>query len=69
MIISWQIHNVVAWIKCKPFLPRQVSLVYIGTVCLAQGYWILEIYANYTYFNGINAHLFPRTRPYEALCR
>jgi hypothetical protein len=30
---------------------------------------VLEIYSNFAYFNGINAYLFPRTRPYEALCR
>ncbi|KAL9109470.1 MAG: hypothetical protein Q9227_005805 [Pyrenula ochraceoflavens] len=66
--ISWSLHNVVAWIKNKPFLSRRVSLIYIGTVILAQPYWVLEIYANFAYFNNIN-DLFLHTRPYEAIFR
>jgi len=66
--ISWSMHNVIAWMKNKPFLSRRVSLFYIGTVILAQPYWVVEIYANFTYFNNIN-NLFPSTRPYEALFR
>lgn len=69
LIISWSLHNVIAWIKNKPFLSRTTSRIYIGTVVLVQAYWVLEIYANFTYFNNINAHLFISTRPYEALCR
>lgn len=66
--ISWSLHNVVAWMKNKPFLTRRVSLIYIGTVILAQPYWVLEIYANFAYFNNIN-RLFTYTRPYEAIFR
>lgn len=66
--MSWSLHNVVAWLKNKPFLSRKVSLIYITTVILVQPYWVLEIYANFAYFNNIN-DLFLRTRPYEALCR
>ena len=66
--MSWSLHNVVAWMKNKPFLSRRVSLIYIGTVILAQPYWVLEIYANFTYFNDIN-RLFIYTRPYEAIFR
>lgn len=54
--------------KIKPFLSKPVSYVFIGTIILAQPYWILEIYANFAYFHGIN-DLFLRTRPWEALCR
>lgn len=43
---SWTLHNVIAWIKNKPFLPRWGSMFYIGTVILVQPYWILEITAN-----------------------
>jgi hypothetical protein len=66
--ISWSMHNVIAWMKNKPFLSRRVSLFYIGTVILAQPYWVVEIYANFTFFNNIN-NLFHYTRPYEALFR
>ncbi|EER45130.1 conserved hypothetical protein [Histoplasma capsulatum H143] len=66
--ISWSLHNVIAWLKNRPFLSKNVSRFYIGTVILVQPYWILEIYANFTYFNRIN-DLFLKTRPFETLCR
>ncbi|KAJ9639724.1 hypothetical protein H2204_003517 [Knufia peltigerae] len=69
LIASWTLHNIIAWIKNKPFLSTLTSRMYIGTVIVAQGYWILEIYANFTYFNDLNGHLFIKTRPYEALFR
>lgn len=55
--------------KNKPFLGRRGSLMYIGSVVLVQSYWVLEIYANFAYFNGHNRNLFTATRPYEALFR
>lgn len=66
--MSWSLHNVIAWIKNRPFLSRRVSFIYIGTVILAQPYWVVEIYANFTYFNNIN-NLFTKTRPVEAVFR
>lgn len=66
--ISWSLHNVIAWMKIRPFLSRIPSFLFIGTVILAQPYWVLEIYANFAYFHDIN-DLFLRTRPWEALCR
>ncbi|KZM24625.1 uncharacterized protein EKO05_0008679 [Ascochyta rabiei] len=65
---SWSLHNVIAWMKIKPFLSKPVSYVFIGSVILVQPYWIAEIYANFAYFHGINT-IFLRTRPWEALCR
>lgn len=65
---SWSLHNVIAWMKIRPFLSKPVSYIFIGTIILAQPYWVLEIYANFAYFHGIN-DLFLRTRPWEALCR
>ncbi|KAF2179083.1 hypothetical protein K469DRAFT_597677 [Zopfia rhizophila CBS 207.26] len=66
--MSWSLHNVIAWMKIKPFLSRPVSWIFIGTVVLVQPYWVLEIYANFAYFHSINT-LFLKTRPWEALCR
>lgn len=66
--ISWSLHNVIAWMKIKPFLSRLPSLLFIGTVILVQPYWVVEIYANFTYYHNIN-DIFLRTRPWEALCR
>ncbi|KAF2754899.1 hypothetical protein EJ05DRAFT_540941 [Pseudovirgaria hyperparasitica] len=65
---SWSLHNVIAWMKIKPFLPRWASLIFIITVVLAQPYWIVEIFANFQYFHGWG-NIFLRTRPWEPLCR
>jgi hypothetical protein len=69
LIVSWNLHNVVAWIKNKPFLSKRNNAIYIGSIILVQPYWVLEIYANFTYFNTTDNHLFVSTRPLEALCR
>lgn len=66
--ISWSLHNVIAWMKNRPFLSQRVSRFYIITVLLVQPYWVLEIYANFTYFNNINK-IFLTTRPLEPLFR
>ena len=42
--------------------------MFISTVALACPYWVVEIYANFAYFNGSN-DMFARTRPYEAIFR
>ncbi|KAF5654581.1 hypothetical protein F25303_1231 [Fusarium sp. NRRL 25303] len=69
LIISWNLHNVIAWMKNKPFLSKRNNAIYIGSIILVQPYWVLEIYANFTYFNTPNTHLFSSTRPLEAVCR
>ncbi|RBR20093.1 uncharacterized protein FIESC28_05372 [Fusarium coffeatum] len=69
LIISWNLHNVISWIKNKPFLRKRYNVIYIGTIILVQPYWVLEIYANFTYFNHPYSNLFRTTRPLEALCR
>lgn len=50
-------------------MSKRSSRVFIGTVVMVQPYWILEIYATYTYFNDINTWLFHRTRPIETVFR
>ncbi|KAM5379341.1 hypothetical protein ACJZ2D_004039 [Fusarium nematophilum] len=69
LIASWTLHNIVAWIKNKPFLNKRGNLIYIGTIILVQPYWVLELYANFAYFNDNNDTLFTSTRPLEAVCR
>lgn len=54
--------------KVRPFLNKTASRLFIGTIILVQPYWVVEIYANFTYFHNVN-DLFLRTRPWEALCR
>lgn len=51
-------------------MSKRDSRIFIGTVLMVQPYWILEIYATYTYFNNdVNIWLFPRTRPIETVFR
>ncbi|RHZ45708.1 uncharacterized protein CDV56_102341 [Aspergillus thermomutatus] len=69
LIISWSLHNVISWMKNRPFMSRGLSLVYIGTIILAQPYWGTEIYANFAYFNRIDPTVYERIRPWEALFR
>jgi hypothetical protein len=69
LIFSWSLHNVIAWRKSKPFMSRELSLFYIGTIVLAQPYWAIEIYANFTYFKNINLTVYEQIRPWEAIFR
>jgi hypothetical protein len=68
LIVSWNLHNLIAWMKNKPFLSRKVSLCYISTVILVQPYWIVEIYANFAFFRNQNT-IYKTTRPMEPLFR
>lgn len=54
--------------KTKPFMGRKTSITFIVTIVLVQPYWVLEIYANFTYFNNIS-DIYLRTRVFEALFR
>ncbi|KAL9091010.1 MAG: hypothetical protein Q9159_001636 [Coniocarpon cinnabarinum] len=65
---SWCLHNVISWLKIKPFLDKKWSRIFIATVCLSFPYWGVEIYANFAFFNGYN-DMFTTTRPYEAIFR
>ena len=47
---------------------EKASLFYIISVIAVQPYWVLEIYANFTYFNNIN-RVFEWSRPLEPLFR
>jgi hypothetical protein len=49
--------------KNRPFMDRPLSLFYIGTIILVQPYWAIEIYANFAYFNNINALVYEKIRP------
>ncbi|KAH1365799.1 hypothetical protein KXV22_006873 [Aspergillus fumigatus] len=66
--VSWSLHNVIAWMKSKPFYSRNVSMAYIASVVAVQPYWLLEIYVNFAYFNNIN-RVFEVTRPMEPFFR
>jgi hypothetical protein len=44
--MSWWLHNIIAWMKMRPFLSRFWSKVFLYTVILSSPYWVLEIYAS-----------------------
>ncbi|KAI9675369.1 MAG: hypothetical protein M1817_001273 [Caeruleum heppii] len=69
LYLSWYLHNIVAWMKNKPFLPRWGSLLYICSVIFVFPYWIAEMYLNFQYFNALGDDHFNNTRPWEALAR
>ena len=66
--MSWFLHNIISWMKIKPFLSRFWSLIFLYTCLLSFPYWVIEIYANFSYFNG-NSNWFKKTRPLELLFR
>ena len=68
LIVSWNLHNIVAWMEIKPFLSRKVSMCYISTIILIQPYWVVEVYANFAYFRNQNT-IYETTRPMEPLFR
>lgn len=70
---SYALHNMVAWIKVKPFFTidglffgRQASQwfkwVYLGTLGLTIPVWIFEAYNNFCFNNDVN-DLFEAVRP------
>ena len=66
--MSWTLHNIITWMKNRPFSSRKGSIFYIATVILVQSYSVVEIYANFTDFNNIN-NVFQITRASEPLFR
>ncbi|KAG9255685.1 uncharacterized protein F5Z01DRAFT_552465 [Emericellopsis atlantica] len=69
LYVSYNIHNVVAWIKIKPFLPRWGGRFFIFSLVAVQPYWVLEVYANFAYFNHLGQSWFEWTRYFEPLAR
>ncbi|CAM1501294.1 Fc.00g104560.m01.CDS01 [Cosmosporella sp. VM-42] len=67
LYISYTVHNVIAWLKIKPFLPGWGARFFIGTIVLVQPYWILEAWANFQYFNMLGSLVFEKTRFLEPL--
>jgi hypothetical protein len=76
---SWVVHNIVAWIKIRPFFIGQgsffpsrvgpkVQKTYLVTLALTVPPIILQIFDNFRYFNNINP-LYRNVRPYEPLFR
>lgn len=69
LYISYNLHNVINWIKVKPFLGRWTSAAYIGSLILVWPYWGAEMYLNFAYNNNLGGEYFIHTRPWETFCR
>lgn len=69
LFISYQLHNVVSWLKIKPFLPRWGSRLFIFSLIAVQPFWVAEAWSNFEYFNGLGSDVNVRMRPFEALVR
>ncbi|KAF2812609.1 uncharacterized protein BDZ99DRAFT_367374, partial [Mytilinidion resinicola] len=69
LFLSYFLHNIISWLKIRPFLPRWGSRVFIGTLIAVQPFWIVECWSNWEYFNGLGIRVNVSTRPWEALAR
>lgn len=76
---SYFTHNVVAWLKIKPFFTgshasfgpkasKWITRVFLGTLTLTFPVLVFQIFNNFRYFNQINS-LYEDVRPYESLLR
>lgn len=69
LFMSYFLHNVVAWLKIRPFLPRWGSRAFVISLLCVQPFWIAEAWSNFEYFNGLGSDANVRMRPWEALVR
>jgi hypothetical protein len=69
LFISYFLHNVVSWLKIRPFLPRWGSRFFIISLLCVQLFWVAEAWSNFAYFNALGSDVNVRTRPWEALVR
>ncbi|OAL53936.1 hypothetical protein IQ07DRAFT_463769, partial [Pyrenochaeta sp. DS3sAY3a] len=69
LFISYFLHNVVSWLKIRPFLPRWGSRLFIISLLCVQPFWIAEAWSNFSYFNSLGSDANVRMRPWEALVR
>lgn len=76
---SWIVHNIVAWMKIRPFFTdtrsmfkpstgKWVRRIYLGTLACTVPPIILQIYDNFRFFNNIS-DFYTKVRPYEPLMR
>lgn len=69
LYISYFMHNVIAWMKIRPFLSRRNSLIYMISLCAVQPYWVVALWTNYANFNALENNYYKQVRPWEALFR
>lgn len=49
--MSWSLHNLISWMKVRGFFTPWGTRLYLVSLLAAQPYWVLEIIANFTFFN------------------
>ncbi|KAF1936140.1 hypothetical protein EJ02DRAFT_414489 [Clathrospora elynae] len=69
LFISYLLHNIVSWLKIRPFLPLWGSRFFIISLICVQPFWIAEAWSNFEYFNSLGSNVNIRMRPWEALLR
>lgn len=69
LFTSYFLHNIVAWLKIRPFLPPWGSKLYIISLLCVQPFWVAEAWSNFSYFNSLGSDANVRMRPWEALVR
>jgi hypothetical protein len=71
LFISYFVHNAVAWLKIRPFLPLWGSRLFIVSLLCVQPFWAAEAWSNFAYFNALGAGASANValRPWEALAR
>lgn len=69
LFISYFLHNVVSWLKIRPFLPRSGSRFFIISLLCVQPFWVAEAWSNFEYFNSLGSEVNVQMRPWEALLR
>jgi hypothetical protein len=69
LFISYQIHNVVSWLKIKPFLPLWGSRLFFLSLLAVQPFWVAEAWSNFEYFNHLGSDVNTHMRPWEFLAR
>jgi hypothetical protein len=79
LYLSYFTHNVVAWMKIRPFFSgpqasfrpsvcRWVTRIYLTSLAMTFPALVFEIYNNFRFFNNIS-RLYEKARPYEPFMR
>ncbi|KAH9864236.1 hypothetical protein J1614_010170 [Plenodomus biglobosus] len=69
LFISYFLHNLVSWLKIRPFLPPWGSRFFVLSLLCVQPFWVAEAWSNFQYFNSLGSDVNVRMRPWEALLR
>ncbi|KAF3011467.1 hypothetical protein E8E14_005030 [Neopestalotiopsis sp. 37M] len=69
LFISYQLHNVISWLKIRPFLPIWGSRLFILTLVAVQPFWVAEAWSNFEFFNNLGSDVNIKMRPFEFLVR